>query len=121
MGFKENLAAICSALPETYVVTLMDHDGISVDTVSSHATEIDVGAFFIELTGVFVAAVRSSEQMQTGTVGELFVKTDTLAAVLRPVGEDYYLAMALPPNGNTGKARYLMRVAAPKLLEEIGA
>ncbi len=121
MGFKENLAAICSALPETYVVTLLGRDGIPLDTVSSHTTDIDISAYFIEMTGVFSAAIRSSEQMQTGQVAELCVKTDRVAAVLRPVGTEYYLAMALPPNGNTGKARYLMRVAAPKLLQELSA
>jgi predicted regulator of Ras-like GTPase activity (Roadblock/LC7/MglB family) len=121
MTFKEHLAAVCSALPETFVVTLLDHDGISVDTVSSHATDIDIGAYFVELTGVFSAAMRSSEQMQTGAVSELVVKTDRVAAVLRPVGPEYFLALALPPNGNTGKARYLMRVVGPKLLQELGA
>jgi len=119
MTFKEHLTAVCNALPETFVVTLLDRDGISVDTVSSHATDIDISAYFIELTGVFMAAMRSSEQMSTGTVSELVVKTDRVAAVLRPVGEEYFLALALPPEGNTGKARYLMRVVGPKLLQEL--
>lgn len=120
MGFRENLTAICSALPETYVVTLMDHDGISVDSVTSHQIEIDLNAYFIEMTGVFTQAVRSAEQMQTGAVSELVLKSDKVTAILRPVG-GYYLALAMPASGNTGKARYLMRVTAPKLAEELGA
>jgi predicted regulator of Ras-like GTPase activity (Roadblock/LC7/MglB family) len=121
MGFKENLTAICSALPETFVVTLMDHDGISVDSVSSHQSDIDINAYFVEMTGVFSQAVRSAEQMQTGAVSELVLKSDRVTVVLRPVGDGYYLTLAMPPNGNTGKARYLLRITAPKLLQELGA
>ena len=121
MGFKENLTAICTGLPETFVVTLMDHDGISVDTVQSHQTDIDINAYFIEITGVFAQAVRTAEQMQTGAVNELVLKSERVTAVLRPVGSGYYLALAMTPNGNTGKARYLLRIAAPKLQQELGA
>jgi predicted regulator of Ras-like GTPase activity (Roadblock/LC7/MglB family) len=121
MGFKENLTAICTALPETFVVTLMDHDGISVDSVSSHQSDMDLSAYFVEMTGVFTQAVRSAEQMQTGAITELVLKSDRVTAVLRPVGDGYYLALAIPPNGNSGKARYLLRVAAPKLLQDLTA
>lgn len=120
MGFRENLTAITSALPETFVVTLMDHDGISVDSVSSHASELDISAYFIEMTGVFAQAVRSAEQMQTGAVSEMVLKSEKVTAILRPVG-GYYLVLAMPASGNTGKARYLLRIAAPKLLQELSA
>lgn len=120
MGFRENLTAICTALPETLMVTLMDHDGISVDSVSRQESDIDLSSYFIEITGVFSQAVRSAEQMQTGAVSELVIKTEKLSALLRPIGDEYYLALALPPHGNTGKARYLMRITAPKLAQELG-
>jgi predicted regulator of Ras-like GTPase activity (Roadblock/LC7/MglB family) len=121
MTFKDTLTAICTALPEAYVVTLMGRDGIAIDTVSSHQLQLDLFSYFVEMTGVFAQAVRSSEQLQTGHVSELVIKTDKVATVLRPVGTEYFLALALPPNGNTGKARYLLRINAPKVQQELGA
>ncbi len=121
MGFRESLTEICTALPETFTVTLMDHDGISVDSVESTQSDIDVNAYFVEMTGVFTQAVRTAEQMSTGAVNELVLKSEKITAVLRPVGDSYYLVLAMTPNGNTGKARYLLRIAAPRLLQELGA
>ena len=121
MAFKDLLQQICSALPETIVVTLMGQDGISIDTIENAPAGDDMAAYFVEITNVFSQAVRSSEQLQTGQVSELVVKTDKIASVLRPIGTEYFLALALPPSGNTGKARYLLRVTAPKVRAELGA
>jgi hypothetical protein len=35
------------------------------------------------------------------------------------VNQDYFLAVALQPGGNIGKARFLLRVAAPEMLREL--
>jgi hypothetical protein len=39
--------------------------------------------------------------------------------VIRLLSHDYFLALALAPEGNYGKGRYLMRVVAPKLQQEL--
>jgi hypothetical protein len=35
------------------------------------------------------------------------------------LNEEYFVALALLPDGNFGKGRYLLRTVAPKLLEQL--
>jgi hypothetical protein len=38
---------------------------------------------------------------------------------MRLLNEEYFVAVAMRPQGNLGKARYLLRTQAPKLLENL--
>ena len=42
-----------------------------------------------------------------------------MITLIRMLSDTYFLALALAPDGNFGKGRYLMRTAAPKLLAEL--
>jgi hypothetical protein len=39
--------------------------------------------------------------------------------VARLVSPEYFIVVALKPDGNFGKARYLLRITAPKLRSEL--
>ena len=41
------------------------------------------------------------------------------AIVMRPITDEYFIALALSEGGNFGKARYLLRIAAPVLQEQL--
>jgi hypothetical protein len=45
--------------------------------------------------------------------------SDKLLTLVRVVNDNYFVALTMLPNGNFGKARFLLRTAAPKLLEEL--
>ena len=47
--------------------------------------------------------------MGGGAVAETTVHLSRMALVLRVVDEDLFLVVALAPDGNLGKARYLIR------------
>ena len=40
--------------------------------------------------------------------------------MIRMITDDYFIAMAIRPDGNYGKARYLLRISSPKLASELG-
>ena len=42
-----------------------------------------------------------------------------MITLIRTLGDTYFLALAIKPDGNLGKGRFLMRTAAPKLLAEL--
>jgi hypothetical protein len=42
-----------------------------------------------------------------------------MTTVIRMLTETYFLTLTLRPEGNLGKARFLMRTTAPKLLAEL--
>jgi hypothetical protein len=41
--------------------------------------------------------------------------------LIRVINETYFVAVALSPEGNLGKGRYLLRIVAPKLAEELAS
>ena len=41
-----------------------------------------------------------------------------MITLIRTLGDTYFLAVAIRPDGNFGKGRFLMRTAAPKLMAE---
>ena len=47
------------------------------------------------------------------------VNTEKVITIMRMVNPDYYVVLALLPDGNYGKGRYALRIAAPKLAKEL--
>jgi predicted regulator of Ras-like GTPase activity (Roadblock/LC7/MglB family) len=62
---------------------------------------------------------RAAEMLEAGPANEIAVGTDRLVTIIRTLGDTYFLALAMTPEGNFGKGRYLMRTAAPKLMAEL--
>ena len=54
-----------------------------------------------------------------GEVSEVIINTDKLTTITRPLTPQYYMVLALTPEGNHGKGRYLLRIVAPKLTAEL--
>ena len=57
--------------------------------------------------------------LDTGATNEVSVKTERLTTVVRMLTDEYFVALAIAPGGNVGKARYLLRTSAPKLIENL--
>jgi predicted regulator of Ras-like GTPase activity (Roadblock/LC7/MglB family) len=118
--FREILDRVLNETPGAVGVTLMGFDGIAIDSceaespgdVSPQSAAIELGAIASQLKGV-------AESLGAGDVREVTVHTGGLITVLRPVTPEYFLALSLRPDGNTGKGRYLMRVLAPRLAAEL--
>ena len=60
-----------------------------------------------------------AESLEAGRAREIAIATDKMIAIIRTLGDSYFLAVALQPDGNFGKGRFLMRSAAPRLLAEL--
>jgi len=46
-------------------------------------------------------------------------KSDRMVTLIRVINENYFVAMTLAPDANYGKGRYLLRVLAPRLQDEL--
>ena len=120
MGFSELLDRVLTETPGAVAVTLMGFDGIAIETrEASEPSTVNTQNAAIEL-GAIAGQVRTvAEGLNAGDVREVTVHTGELVTVLRPLTKDYFLALSLKPEGNTGKGRYLMRIVAPKLVAEL--
>jgi predicted regulator of Ras-like GTPase activity (Roadblock/LC7/MglB family) len=119
MGFREHLQDVCRSCDGAVACTLMGVDGIEVDTHLEGAGDVDVKSLLVEYSGLFRTAAEAAEAHEAGGVAELSISTDRILTVARVVTPEYFMVLALRPDGNFGKARYLLRVTAPKLRSEL--
>jgi predicted regulator of Ras-like GTPase activity (Roadblock/LC7/MglB family) len=119
MGFREHLQEVCQKVEGAVACSLMGVDGIEVDTHMNDGGEVDLRTLLVEYSGLLRSARDAAEANQAGGVAEFSVSTDKLVAVARVVSPEYFMVAALTPDGNFGKARYYLRITAPKLLAEL--
>jgi predicted regulator of Ras-like GTPase activity (Roadblock/LC7/MglB family) len=99
---------------------IMDHEGIAVDSYAKNGTPFDITTIGIEFGVVLGSIKRAAESLEAGEPREVAIATDKMITIIRTLGETYFLALAMRPEGNLGKGRFLMRTAAPTLLAELG-
>ena len=119
MGFREHLQEVCRGVDGALACSLMGMDGIEVDTHIQTTAGIDVPSLLVEMTGVLRTAREAAQAHEAGGLEEFSLGTDRVVTVGRIVSPDYFMVVALRPDGNQGKARYLLRVAAPRVLAEL--
>ena len=119
MGFREHLQEVCRGVDGAIACSLMGMDGIEVDTHVQSDAGIDVQSMTVEMTGILRTAREAAEAHAAGGLAAFSLGTDRLLTVGRLVSPDYFMVVALTPGGNQGKARYLLRVTAPRVLAEL--
>ena len=120
MSFREHLQDICHGVDGALACSLMGVDGIEVDThLASPAEGLDLRSLLVEYSDLFRSARDAAAGQQAGALAELDLHTEKLVTVARLVSQDYFLVVALTPGGNYGKARYLLRITAPKVRSEL--
>jgi len=120
MGFREHLQEVVQSVDGAVACSLMGVDGIEVDThLVDWEAGVDVRNLLIEYSSLFRLAREAAETHQAGTASELCIQTDRILTVARLVTPEYFMVVALRPEGNFGKARYMLRVTSPKLQAEL--
>lgn len=119
--FKEALKAVVEQTQGGLAGLLMDFEGIPLETYSKKDTSFDIEAVGAEISVVVKAIQRASEMLDAGETKEVAFKSERMVTLIRVINESYFLALSLEPDGNFGKGRYLLRVTAPKVLDELEA
>lgn len=120
MSFRQHLQDVCQGVEGAVACSLMGLDGIEVDSwVAEVPPELGLASLLVEYSGVLRTLREAVQANHAGELSEMSIKTDRLVTVARVVSPDYFMAVALQPEGNQGKARYLLRIAAPKVKVEL--
>ena len=120
MSFLEHLQSVVGQVDGALACSIMGFDGIAVETHQVGTdTDLDLASTWVEFGNVLAQLKNTAEQLKTGSLSEVSVNTEKLTALMRLVTADYFLVLALKPNGNYGKGRYALRIAAPKLRAEL--
>jgi predicted regulator of Ras-like GTPase activity (Roadblock/LC7/MglB family) len=117
--FKDALRELVEGTDGGMAGLVMDSSGIALETYAKDDAPFDINTIGIEFGVVIGSIKRAAEMLEAGNANEIAVGTDKLVTIIRTLGDTYFLALAMTPEGNFGKGRYLMRTAAPKLLAEL--
>ena len=93
----------------------MGLDGIPVETYVRQNDKVDVTTVGMEFSFILTQIRKAGDSLQVGGLEELSVKAQRLLLVCRMLSPQYFIAIAMAPEGNFGKARYLVRLAGPSL------
>lgn len=117
--FAETLRKVIDNVDGGIGGVIMGLDGIAVETYMRQAEKLDINTIGMEFSFILAQVRKAADSLQVGTCEEMSVKAERLLLVVRMLDVRYFLAVALAPGGNFGKARYLMRLAAPRLTENL--
>jgi len=117
--FKEALASIVDGAEGGLAGLLMDFEGIPVEVYAKPESGFDVEVVGAEVSVLVKSIQRATEMLDAGATQEVAFHSDKLVTLVRVLNENYFLAVAMTPTANYGKARYLLRMAAPRMLQEL--
>jgi predicted regulator of Ras-like GTPase activity (Roadblock/LC7/MglB family) len=97
----------------------MGFEGITVDSYTRAGGNLNVETIGSEYSVILGQIRQAVETLDLGMAQEVSVSAENMTTVIRLLNEEYFVALAIAPNGNLGKGRYLLRVQAPKILESL--
>jgi predicted regulator of Ras-like GTPase activity (Roadblock/LC7/MglB family) len=118
--FKDALRELVEKTDGGIAGIVMDSEGIALDSYARDDAPFDITTVGIEFGVILGSVKRAAESLEAGAASEVAIGTDKMITIIRTLGPTYFLALALRPDGNFGKGRYMMRTTAPKLLAELG-
>jgi predicted regulator of Ras-like GTPase activity (Roadblock/LC7/MglB family) len=113
--FAETLRKVVDNVDGGIAAVIMGLDGIPVDTYVRVNDKVDVNTVGMEFSFILTQVRKAGDSLQVGGLEELTVKAQQLILVCRMISPQYFVAVAIAPEGNFGKARYLARLATPAL------
>jgi predicted regulator of Ras-like GTPase activity (Roadblock/LC7/MglB family) len=117
--FAETLRKVVDNVDGALAAVLMGLDGIPVDQYIRQANAVDVNTVAMEFSFILAQVRKAGDSPQVGGLDELSVKAQRLLLVCRMISPTYFVAIAMAPEGNFGKARYLVRLAQPALVANL--
>ena len=117
--FKEMLVAIMERTEGSLGALIMGTDGIAVEKVLAQAGEdanLDVAA--AEFTSLVRTAQRAGGDTGLGKLREIVVCLEQACVVMRLLSREYFVVLALKPDGNLGRGRFELRKAELEMAKD---
>lgn len=121
--FKSILREVVENTDGALASILMGFDGITVDSYAGTKAHVGVDMETVgsEYSQVLMQVKQATQMLEMGTANEVAVQAENMVTVMRLLNDEYFVALALSPDGNIGKGRFLLRLQAGKLLETLAA
>jgi len=117
--FRETIQGAVKRIDGGLAGVLMGFDGIAVESFESDPIPSGLNTTAMEFAFLLAQVRQATDRLELGSCEEAFFQMQTMSIAVRVVSRDYFLAMALAPAANLGRARYVLRVTAPKVCAEL--
>jgi predicted regulator of Ras-like GTPase activity (Roadblock/LC7/MglB family) len=118
--FREALKSMVDSTEGGVAGLLMGFDGIAVDSYTTqNGSEFDISTVGMEFSVILSQIRKAVEILGAGVTQEIAIKSEKLTTIIYSINNEYFLALALKPDGNYGKGRYLLRTTAPTLRRDL--
>jgi predicted regulator of Ras-like GTPase activity (Roadblock/LC7/MglB family) len=117
--FQEPLKKMVAETEGAVAGLLMGFDGITVESFTAPEGGVDIQTVGMEFSFILTQVRKAAEILEVGGVQEISIRCASLTMLIRVINHDYFVALAIRPDGNFGKGRYLLRLVAPKLQVEL--
>ena len=125
MSFEAILEQIVADGPGVLAAALVAQDGLIIgqaeasDRPRASADEWDMATLGVEMGRFFEGLSSNSHEWGAGGPSELMIRLERLTVLGSRLDEEILLILGLAPDGNIGKARYLMRRERWAIAQEI--
>jgi predicted regulator of Ras-like GTPase activity (Roadblock/LC7/MglB family) len=121
--FKEALRQIVESTEGAIAGLLMGFDGIAVDSYTRDAdtpeSAKDINEIGMEFSVILSSIRRAAEALEAGGPKEIAIQAEHLTTLIRVINDEYFVALTMRPDGNPGKGRFVLRTAAPRIMQEL--
>jgi predicted regulator of Ras-like GTPase activity (Roadblock/LC7/MglB family) len=117
--FKQSLKKVVDNVDGGIAAVVMGLDGIPVESYVRLNDRVDINTVAMEFSFILGQVRKAADSLQVGNCEELTVKAQRLILCVRMLSPQYFIATALTPEANVGKARFLLRMASPQLTAEL--
>ena len=117
--FRQALEEILERTEGSLGALIMGIDGISVEKViGEDGTDANLDVAAAEFTSLVRNAQRTGSDTGLGDLRELVVSHAESTIIMRLFNREYYVVLAMRPDGNLGRGRYELRKAELQLAQE---
>ena len=117
--FKDTLQDIVAKTDGSLGALIMGADGLSVERFfNEQGTDANLDVAAAEFTSLIRTASKSGAEMDLGALRELVVSLGKVTFLMRLFNKDYFVVLAMKPDGNLGRGRYELRKAEMLLANE---
>ncbi|GBE35455.1 hypothetical protein BMS3Bbin06_01996 [bacterium BMS3Bbin06] len=117
MSFSEILKEAVEGVEGAVASIILASDGIPVEEYVRERL-IDFNDLSAEASTLIKDIEIAAEDLQLGDAREFVLITEKCGVFMRKITEGYYVALVLKPDGNFGKARFVLRTVVPKIERE---
>ncbi len=117
MSFSEVLKETVERIPGAVASLIVASDGIPVEEYKVENL-LDFNDLSAEASTFIKDVELASEELRLGRAKEFSLIADRCGIIMHRITSEYYFCVVIRPDGNYGKARFVLKTVIPKIEKE---